>query len=179
MAKAKWWKVKQSPTRNNVVVHSSNKIVKETTSINGEKDPNRIFTCSNCRHGMGVPNNNPIWRCDCMQSLFVCLFKAIPFMGALIGSRRKFCFLPYFFLDLSDDSTYIFLMSLYTNSRIKMRLPQVLIDNSEGKTINWPILIKFILAQKKLFSQKVEDYCGRTVKLFFWHSVFDHQYLRI
>ena len=30
----------------------------------GEKDPKRIITCSNCRHEMGVPNGNPIWRCD-------------------------------------------------------------------------------------------------------------------
>ena len=39
-------------------------IVKETTRKYGEKDPRRISTCSNCRHGMGVPNGNPIWRCD-------------------------------------------------------------------------------------------------------------------
>ena len=49
---------------NNLVVHSSNEIVKETTRKVGEKSTNRIITCSNCRHGMGVPNGNPIWRCD-------------------------------------------------------------------------------------------------------------------
>ena len=46
--------------------------------------------------------------------------------------RVKF-FLPTF-PDLSDDPARIFLLSLYTNSRIKMRLPQVLIYNSEGNT---------------------------------------------
>ena len=40
----------------------------------GEKDPNGIITCSNCRHGMGVPNGNPIWRCD---------------WGAVFGTRWK------------------------------------------------------------------------------------------
>ena len=30
----------------------------------GVKDPNRTITCSNCRHGIGVPNGKPIWRCD-------------------------------------------------------------------------------------------------------------------
>ena len=43
--------------------------MKETTRKVGEKDPNQIITCSTCSHGMGVPNGNPIWTCDCMQSL--------------------------------------------------------------------------------------------------------------
>ena len=51
-------------TGNNLVVPSWTAIVKETTRKVGEKVPNRIITCSNCRHGMGVPNGNPIWRCD-------------------------------------------------------------------------------------------------------------------
>ena len=54
-AKAKRWKVKQSKkTGNNLVVHSWTENMKEMTHRVGEKDPNRIITCSNCRHGMGV-----------------------------------------------------------------------------------------------------------------------------
>ena len=39
-----------------MVVPSWTEIVKKMTRTVGEEVPNRIITCSNCRHGMGVPN---------------------------------------------------------------------------------------------------------------------------
>ena len=47
-----------------MVVPSWTEIVKKMTRKVGVKVPNRIITCSNYRHGMGVQNGNPIWRCD-------------------------------------------------------------------------------------------------------------------